>query len=174
MAISIDSLVPIWTRDKKWKIFRAFEIEGLKVLGLKKTEAPCLINIHRDDSKNIFSEGLRIYYGELYDFIEVTPDTPIAIYLDGLGRIRASSLKKGDVVLSLNPFQFGFDFSNSIFKFERIMKIEKIDLIEAIPLKVRSHSGTHYFLCDKIYIGDSYLERTLKDKKPPRLQNPIR
>lgn len=174
MAISVDSLVPVWTRDKKWKIFRAFEIDGLKILSLKKrNDAPFLANIHREDSKNLFSEGVRIYYGELYDFIEVTPDTPIVVYLDGLGRIKASNLKKGDVVPSLNPFHFGYDFSNSMFKFERIMKVEKIDLIEAVPLRVKTRQGTHYFLCDKIFIGDFYLERTLKDKKPPRLQSPV-
>ena len=174
MAVSVDSTIPIWTRDKKWKIFRASEIDREKILGLKKkNDTPFLTNIYREDSKNLFSEGLRIYYGELYDFIEVTPDTPIVIYLDGLGRVKASNLKKGDVVPSLNPFHFGYDFSNSIFKFERIMKIEKVDLIEAVPLRLRARVGTHYFLCDKIYIGDSYLERTLKNKKPPRLQSPI-
>jgi len=174
MAISADSLVPVWTREKKWKIFRASEIEGFKILSLKKNESPFLAKLHREKNvKNIFPDGLRIYYGELFDFMEVTPDTPIVIYLDGLGRIKASNLKVGDVIPTLNPFQFGFDFSNSIFKFERIMKIEKIDLIEAIPFRLRAQNGTHYFLCDKIFIGDFYLERTLKNKKSPRLQNSI-
>ena len=107
--------------------------------------------------EEVIEVGHRIYFGELWDYIDLGENTPVLTLTKSkkLKFTKEKYLKIGDKIIGITNPQTE---KNRINPFLRYYKIRKKEAKEIITQEIEGEKF-HNFIIDKVVIGDSYLEK---------------